>query len=215
MSDPLDPPQATAPLRQQAVQKLRAGEAQLSSDFTASADALGVLYRLSSEASTASDALKLLHELQIHQVELELQLEQLQANERETSHDLACFQQFFCIAPLACFIVNLDGIVTDSNAAAIRFFEPLIKHDAKPVIGRSLVSLFSTSCHPMLNATFARVQRNQQQASLIVSTATNSATQEHVQLTISLSPDHQAILVILTKNSVSLPARPQSQSPCE
>ena len=61
------------PLRRQAEQQLREGSANFDVAYTASADALTELYRLSSNAKTASSGLKLLHELQTYQVELELQ----------------------------------------------------------------------------------------------------------------------------------------------
>jgi hypothetical protein len=204
MSDPIIPPQHAAPLRQQAEQQLRSGTAQLSNAFTASSDALGVLYRLSSVASTAGDGLKLLHELQIHQVELDLQLEQLQQNERECNHELACYRQFFELAPVGCFILSLDGMITAANAAATDLFANLFANPAAPqpaqrpeqLCGRSLLSLFSATCRPMLSATLARVQRNQQSATLMLST--DAATACTLRLSAQLSPDHNAILIMLT-----------------
>ena len=202
MSDPIVPPQLTTLLRQQAEQQLRTGTAQLSSAFTASADALGVLYRLSSVGNTAADGLKLLHELQIHQVELDLQLEQLQHNEGEYSHELACYRQFFAMAPVGCFILSLDGIITDCNAAAIRLFADAADYQPgqqpQQLCGRPLLSLFSGTCQPMLSAALARVQRNQQSATLIVTTTANTVETCSLRLAINLSPDHKAILIMLT-----------------
>jgi hypothetical protein len=203
MSDPIIPPHIAAPLRQQAEQQLRSGTAQLSSAFTASSDALGVLYRLSSVANTAGDGLKLLHELQIHQVELDLQLEQLQQNERECNHELACYRQFFDMAAVGCFILSLDGMISAGNAAATDLFAHLFnktehqpKQLAEQLCGRSLLSLFSATCRPMLSATLARVQRNQQSATLMVST--DAAEARTLRLIAQLSPDHKAILIMLT-----------------
>ena len=51
---------------------------------TLGVDALQLLYQRASEPESAADALKLLHELQTFQVELDLMYQQLQANE----HDL-------------------------------------------------------------------------------------------------------------------------------
>ncbi|MDP2715767.1 PAS domain-containing protein [Rheinheimera sp.] len=196
MSDPIIPPHPDAPLRQQAEQQLRSGTAQLSNAFTASADALGVLYRLSSAANTAGDGLKLLHELQIHQVELDLQLEQLQQNERECNHELACYRQFFELAPAGYFILSLDGLITACNAAAVRLFANEAQNRPEQLCGRALLSLFSAACRPMLSATLTRVQRNQQSATLMVST--DAATAQTLRLSAQLSPDHKAILIMLT-----------------
>jgi PAS domain-containing protein len=197
-------------LRQHAEQQLLTGTAQLSSAFTASADALAGLYRLTSVANTASDGLKLLHELQTYQVELDLQLEQLQDNERECSHELACYRQFFAINPVACLILSLDGIITNSNAAAAHLFAA----SATQLCGRSMLSLLSATCQPMFSATLARMQRNPQSATLLVNTISNTTSSttgsndlavssptvkaQSLRLTINLSPDHSAILIMLT-----------------
>ncbi|WP_240222098.1 PAS domain-containing protein [Rheinheimera hassiensis] len=202
MSDPIIPPQLTTVLRQQAEQQLRTGTAQLSNAFTASSDALGVLYRLSSVASTAADGLKLLHELQIHQVELDLQLEQLKHNELEYSHELACYRQFFDLAPTGCLILSLDGIITHCNAAAIRLFDDAKDYQPgqqpQQLCGRPLLSMFSATCQPMLSAALARVQRNQQSATLIVSTDVTVVETRTLHLSAQLSQDHNAILIMLT-----------------
>lgn len=207
-------PQLSATLRQQAEQQLNTGNTKLQTAFTASADALGVLYRLSSAANTASDGLKLLHELQIHQIELDLQLEQLQNNEHELNHELACYQQFFAMNPTACLILNLDGVITDNNAAATHLFshltEPGSESDPEQLCGRSLLSLLCASCRPLCSAVLARVQRNQQPATLLVRAATGPdgnpskaamdsvADVNNLRLSINLSSDHKAILIMLT-----------------
>lgn len=46
--------------------------------------ALGVLYELASSPSTAPSALALLHELQVHQVEVDMQSEELRRSRAET-----------------------------------------------------------------------------------------------------------------------------------
>lgn len=208
MAKPHDPSQFTAPLRQLAEQQLSSGSAQLSTAFNASADALAVLYRLSSAGTTASDGLKLLHELQVHQVELDLQLEQLQHNEHEVNHELACYQQFFAINPAACLVLSTDGIITKSNDAACRLFSHVTEAEPdpfyQPLNGRSLLSLLSPSCRPLFSAALARVHRSKQRATLLVSTVPDKqkengiATESSLRLTISLSPDNKAILIMLT-----------------
>ena len=67
-------------LRQAAEDSLKQGTTPPTKGWSISADALALLYRLASNPDSAGDALKLLHELQAHQVELDLQHEQLKAN---------------------------------------------------------------------------------------------------------------------------------------
>jgi len=61
-------------LRSRAVVHLNGPDARAHAGASA---AFGVLYELASSPSTAPDALALLHELQVHQVEVDLQDEEL------------------------------------------------------------------------------------------------------------------------------------------
>ncbi|MDP4535346.1 PAS domain-containing protein [Alkalimonas collagenimarina] len=204
MSDPILPWDLTIKLRQQAEQQLKTGSTQLNAVFTASTDALSALFRLSSEANTASDGLKLLHELQTYQVELDLQMEQLQHNESDANHQLACYRQFFDLSPIGCIIINLNGIITDCNAAAAGLFAHLTNDQTGQLCGISMQSLVTANCQPMLSASLARVQRSQQNATLIVTAVTgsgNSADPCNLRLTISLSPDQKAILLMLADDA--------------
>ena len=216
MSDQIVPPDVTIKLRQQAEQQLKTGTAPASNAFSASADALGVLYRLSSVTTTASDGLKLLHELQTYQVELDLQLEQLQQNERESSHELACYRQLFDMTPVGCLILSLDGIITDCNSAAERLFENGIQQTLESLRGSSLLSQLSPACRPMLKASLARVQRNQESATLIVTQNTNivhssaSVSTRNLRLTIDMSADEKAIVIMLVDNITAPPPATES-----
>lgn len=82
-------------------------------------DALALLYRRASDPEFAADALKLLHELQTHQVELDLLLEQLQDSETELTEELAHYHALYKLAPAAYLVVSRDGRVIESNAAAV------------------------------------------------------------------------------------------------
>lgn len=81
-------------------------------------DALELLYRRASQPEYAADALKLLHELQTHQVELDILLEQIQASEYELAEELAHYQALYKFAPVAYLVVSRTGQVIESNAAA-------------------------------------------------------------------------------------------------
>ena len=60
-------------LRLNAEERLRQGTAPPNRGWTTSGDALACLHQLASNQSSAADALKFLHELQVYQVELDLQ----------------------------------------------------------------------------------------------------------------------------------------------
>lgn len=88
-----------------------------------SAEALKLLYQQASTPETAPDALRLLHELQTYQVELDLLYEQLQANEQELAEELAHYKALFDKAPAAYLVLDKTGNVIEANKAASALFD--------------------------------------------------------------------------------------------
>lgn len=113
-------PRARQSLRADAENRLKVGAAPVAASTWVSADALASLHHLVSEPGRAADALKLLHELQVHQVELDLQFEQLQGNERELADTVARYKTFFDHAPVGYLAVGFDGHIMEGNLAAAR-----------------------------------------------------------------------------------------------
>ncbi len=106
---------------------------------TLSVDALQLLYQRASTPESAADALKLLHELQTYQVELDLLYEQLQTNELEITEELAYYRSLYELAPAAYLIVANDGVIIEGNhAAGALFSEP-----AMPLTGTALNTLLA------------------------------------------------------------------------
>jgi PAS domain S-box-containing protein len=113
-------PTRGARLRREAEARLASGTAPPSVGWTVSPEALSLLYRLASDPDRAGDALKLLYELQAHQVELDLQHGQMEADQRESAQDLARYRAMFDLAPVAYFVCDLDGRIIESNRAGTR-----------------------------------------------------------------------------------------------
>lgn len=104
-----------------------------------SVDALQLLYQRASSPESAADALKLLHELQTYQVELDLLYEQLQANEQEITEELAYYKSLYERAPAAYLIVANDGVIIEGNeAAGVLFGSP-----SPALSGKSLYTLLA------------------------------------------------------------------------
>ncbi|KMQ72839.1 PAS domain S-box protein [Marinobacter subterrani] len=87
-----------------------------------SVDALQLLYERASSPASAADAVKLLHELQTYQVELDLLYEQLQANEHELSEELLHYKSLYEQAPAAYLTMANDGEIIEGNQAAGELF---------------------------------------------------------------------------------------------
>jgi hypothetical protein len=113
-----------------------------------------------------TDAVKLLHELQVHQIELEMQNEELrQANETaETA--LKKYTMLYDFAPMGYFTLESDGSIYELNFTAAellrekRFslvntnFKLFVSEESKPVFNRFFSKVFTSkskeSCEVML-----------------------------------------------------------------
>jgi PAS domain-containing protein len=79
------------------------------------ANALAVLHTLASSPDTAADALALLHELQVHQVELDLQAEELRDSRVDLEGALRRQIEMFDFLPVGCFCVDDELVIRETN----------------------------------------------------------------------------------------------------
>ncbi len=105
-------------LRQHAEERLKGGTAPPMRGWTTSTQALSMLHGLASNPEGASDALKLLHELQVHQVALDLQHEQADQDRLQLSEDLKRYTDHFDLAPFGYLTLDPEGLVTAANRVA-------------------------------------------------------------------------------------------------
>lgn len=142
-------PESSAPskLRREAEARLQEGSAPPTSGWPTGVNALQLLYNLASDPASADDALKLLHELQVHQVELDLQQEQMRSIQRELTEDLTRYRSFFESAPVACIAVGPDGVIMEGNAAAAGLLD-----DTAEWRGRRIDAWLTAASRPSLLA---------------------------------------------------------------
>ncbi len=79
-----------------------------------------------------ADALRLLHELGVHQIELEIQNEELRSARHEVETALQRYTELFEFAPIGYFAIAGDEIISEANLAAAR----LLGLPRSKVIGR-------------------------------------------------------------------------------
>ena len=82
----------------------------------------------------AKDPAELLHELQVHQVELELQSDELRGAEQELELSRDRYRQLFDEAPVAYLTLGADGRIEEANRAAAE----LLATPATELVGRPL-----------------------------------------------------------------------------
>ena len=106
-----------AELRSRAANRLQ-GPAAAKGSVAKAADALAVLHALASSPATASDALTLLHELQVHQVELDLQAQELQDSRAELECALRRQIELHDALPVACLSIDAALVLHELNQTA-------------------------------------------------------------------------------------------------
>lgn len=175
-------------LRTHAEDKIKDGSAPPTHGWLTNTDALNLLHKLASTPGNAADALKLLHELQVHQVELDLQHEQLEASERELTEDLVHCARLYDFAPVACFSVGLQGEITRVNIAGAALCG---EHRAE-LIGRRVDDFLAPESQPVLAKLAAQVRDGVLGESCEVRTSAGAAF--HVKA--SLVPGESSIAMV-------------------
>ncbi|MFU8830720.1 MAG: PAS domain-containing protein [Wenzhouxiangella sp.] len=147
-------PSNTEQLRADAEGRIRAGTAPPTAGWGVGTEALSLLYRLASDSESSADALKLLHELQTHQVELDLQHAQIMENEHQLALQVGHFQALFDHAPAGYLVLGRDGRIVRSNRTASELFGV----DADQLEDHMLTSLLSPESGPAILAALEQAE---------------------------------------------------------
>lgn len=178
-------------LRTRAEDTLKDGSAPPTHGWLTNLDALNLLHKLASTPGSAADALKLLHELQVHQVELDLQHEQLEASERELTEDLIHYVRLYDFAPVACFSVSLQGQITRVNIAGAA----LCGEDRAALIGRHIDDFLTPESRPALAQLAAQVRNRVKDKCCEVHTTAGAS----FRVKASLVPGESSIMAVFTE----------------
>lgn len=138
-------------LRRRAREQLTGRKDPHSEPMSASA-ALGVLHQLASSPATAPDALALLHELQVHQVELDLQAEELRSTRAELEAELKRQLELYDRMPAGLFTVGAHGAIHELNLVGAE----LLGATRESLLGRPLGSFLAAHSARELQAMLER-----------------------------------------------------------
>jgi PAS domain-containing protein len=114
---------------------------------------LRVLYELASTPATAPNALALLHELQVHQVEVDLQDEELRRSRVELEAMINSQVPLYDFAPVGLLSVDINAVLRELN----RMGATQLGLPRDLLIGRSLADFAMSDDVPTLRAMLGRV----------------------------------------------------------
>jgi PAS domain-containing protein len=152
MSNNLIEAESQTDLRLRALQRLTGKNGSHDARLNASA-AFQVLHDLASSPSTGAAALALLHELQVHQVELDLQEEELRRSRAELEATLIRQVQLYDFAPVGCFTVDRSTALRELNLPAAS----MLGCARDQLLGRTLDSFLAPQSARALHAMLAGV----------------------------------------------------------
>ncbi len=195
MSESSHKPLLPDQLRALAESLRKANAAPLNNGHNLSMDALSVLFKLGSSPDSAADCLKMLHEFQIHQIELELQHEQNTANLHEMEADLTRYKQLYEFAPVGYLSINSEGRITGSNLAGAA----LLGIDSQELDGESLETFLAHSSRPLLNWQLKKLFSGSPGETCTLQTLDSSDDANLLRSFTSLAPSGKEVFLILTK----------------
>jgi PAS domain S-box-containing protein len=160
-------------------------------------DALRLLHRLSSDPKSAGDALKLLHELQVHQVELDLQNEEITDNEHELVADLERYQLLYDCAPFSYLLIEPEGLVIQGNLAA----GGLLGVRRDELGGQRIDRFLTPESRPRLHDLLRRVMASGARSSCLVQVQSGAGDPAPLQLFASILPGQAIVLLACCENA--------------
>ena len=189
-----EPPNSadTAPLRVRAERRLRCAT---SAAKTASA------------GPTILDNERLVHELQVHQVELEMQNEDLRNSRAQAETALARYTDLYDFSPLAYFTLDRIGTMLQSNLAGAR----LLGLERANLTHRRLGAFITTHDLPALNAFLGQVFDALPASSCELRLASNDEATRFVNIEATLAPDGLSCNAVVTDISAAKVANARLQ----
>jgi len=182
------------PLRHVAEELLRDGTPPPAHGWATGVDALSVLHNLAGSPESAADALKLLHELQVHQVELAMQHEQLEQSRAEVAESLERYVERFDFAPVGYFALEPDGRIVEGNLAGADLFEV----DRADLPGRSVESLVAADSRANLRAVLSGLRKDGPVETCEVYAEATGRPRRRLQVTGKAAPQARFLYVTFT-----------------
>ena len=153
--------------------------------------ALGVLLKMASSSPSAEDALAVLHELQVHQVELELQDEELRRSRAELEATLCRQVQLYECSPAGCFTIDRDTGLREVNLTAAG----MLGCERTQLLGRSLDTYLTPQSASALHAMLARLNHSTPTTVGTLQLAAGHGEPRSVHASASRDPDGRHFLV--------------------
>jgi len=137
---------------------------------------------------TKEETQRLLHELQVHQVELEMQNEELRQAQAEMEAGLERYTDLHNFAPVGCFSLDRNGAISQVNLTGAS----LLGIERSRLVNRRFGLFVSDESRPAFNAFLKKVFENQAKETYEVALRTDGNEPVWVHIEATASEDGQA-----------------------
>jgi PAS domain S-box-containing protein len=182
-------------LRVMAEGLLKQGIARASHGHFCSVEALSVLYRMASSPDNAADGLKMLHELQTLQIELDLQRDQYEANVTDADAELLRYRDLYEHAPVGYLVISLDGSITESNQASTK----LLGYPSAELDGHLLEQFLAEESRVLWSWRMKKLRKGSPMETCALRA---EATQVILDVFATLAPDGDMVLMNISTQAV-------------
>jgi len=136
---------------------------------------------------SAQEAQRLLHELKVHQIELELQNEELRNSRAQAEAAVSRYTDIYDFAPVAYLTLKSNGVITQANFAGAR----LLGLERARLLGKRFESFISSANRPAFNALIQQVFAAQAHQALEAELVRKDEPARTVHIEATLSPNGQ------------------------
>lgn len=185
-------PERSEDLRRRAASRLT-GPAATKGSIASAGDALAILHSLASSPETAPDALTLLHELQVHQVELDLQTQELCESRAELESALRRQIELYDYQPVGCFTVDPQLVLLELNQTGA----DMLGIGREDAFGLPLDAFFSTESARRFRLAISRLDASMGRPSCALRLCPKDGPERPVLASIGADPAANRYLVSL------------------
>lgn len=142
----------------------------------------------------AHEMQRVLQELQIHQIELEMQNEELRSTRAELAAGLLRYTELYDCAPIGYFSLDRQGANTKVNLAGAR----MLGQERSTLLGKRLAAFVAEGDLPILNALIPGIFSGQAQTTCEVTLASAESVPRVIHVEATASQDKQECLAVVT-----------------
>lgn len=151
---------------------------------------------------TPENLQRLLHELQVHQIELEIQNEELQLAQSHVETALERFADFYDFAPVGFITLSRDGTISRANLAGAR----LLEAERSRLVGKRFATYVADGQRQTFSAFLQKAWSSDARQTCELTLSVDGQSPRMVEISATLSPDQQecrAVVVDITERKRS------------